>query len=183
MYSIEFPVTVRIYYSVSIDRAVAQYYRHYKECSKVFNQWGQSPTSVIPWKLRKWVFCEIFRTHIHTLRLVSPWGRPGNPADHHTAQRGYPMAQRLPLQSPQHTQRTLSFRNRHTHGTQRTQPSRMPQGPHRLQDCKYCQPTESITKCPEEAKYRESLRRQIQREKPSRGNTEKSLTKRQRIHI
>ena len=26
----------------------------------------------------KWVFCEIFRTHNHTLRLVSPWGRPGH---------------------------------------------------------------------------------------------------------
>ena len=31
-------------------------------------------------KWGKWVFCEIFRTHTNTLRLVSPWGRPGNPA-------------------------------------------------------------------------------------------------------
>ena len=36
MYSIEFPVTVRIYYSVSIDRAVAQYYIYYKECSSSY---------------------------------------------------------------------------------------------------------------------------------------------------
>ena len=38
-------------------------------------------------KWGKWVFCEIFRTH--TLRLVSPWGCPGNPA-YPTAKRGYP---------------------------------------------------------------------------------------------
>ena len=39
----------------------------------------------------------------------------------------------------------------------------------------HCQPTESIM--PRRGKYREY------REKPSRGNTEKSLRKRQRIHI
>ena len=97
---------------------------------------GQSPTSVIPWK------CDLGRNqrnqlsvlwnfsypdHTHTLRLVSPWGRPeytlhcpiqytsrqhtpcpiGLPYSPGTSG-GHPTAQRLPLQSPQHTQHTLA---------------------------------------------------------------------------
>ena len=75
--------------------------------------------------------------HTHTLRLVSPWGRPGNPADRHTAQRGYPTARRLPPQSPQRTLasgRAYPWYPAYPASTQTT----------RLQDCKYCQPTESI---------------------------------------
>ena len=207
MYSIEFPVTVRIYYSVSIDRAVAQYYIYYKECSssyvlhpmcsikrwtnlvvrtmtlifhtvfyrlvrQVFLVTGQSPNVIcvynvttlketishfcdtlenvkfmedeskcsVKFDCTQWnqrtkknqqsnqlsVFVKFFIPWpypTHTLRLVSPWGCPGNPAypsgdmplqpREATAcspgtLRGHPMARRLPLQSPQHTQCTLA---------------------------------------------------------------------------
>ena len=62
------------------------------------------------------MFCEIFRTQnntLHTLRLVSPWGCPGNPA-YPTAQRGYPTARGhtlLPntLHSTQHTLREATL--------------------------------------------------------------------------
>ena len=160
------------------------------------------------------MFCEIFHTHTHTLRLVSPWRCPGNPAypsDCHTAQRGYPIAQytaypsggcsmahRLQetdiqpreatlwprdIRRPPYSQETAptvppahpSFKNRHTHSTQHTQPSRRPQGPYRLQDYKTAQPANrEHNKMPRRGKYRE---------KPSRGNTEKSLTTRQSIDI
>ena len=130
--------------------------------------------------------CEIFRTHTHTLRLVSPWGRPGNPAYpteghpmakghtllpntvHSTQQTlqeaalrprdfrrlpyslerlpyspetsgGCPMARRLPLQSPQHTLASGRAYPRYP-----AYPASTAQTT-RLQDCKYCQPTESIT--------------------------------------
>ena len=83
---------------------------------------------------------------------------------------GRPTAQRLPLQSPQHTLasgRAYPWYPVYPASTQTT----------RLQDCKYCQPTESIT--PRRGKYRESLQRQNWqttkasqqiREKPSRGS-------------
>ena len=92
---------------------------------------------------------------LHTLRLVSPWGRPGTypycpihcPA--HSPSGGCPMAQGLQETTIQPREAALwpgtastvplaypSFRNRHTHGTQHTQPSRRPQWPHRLQDYK-----------------------------------------------
>ena len=45
--------------------------------------------------LKVQVFCEIFRTHTHTLRLVSPWGRPGNLQVKFELIKLYPTAQRL----------------------------------------------------------------------------------------
>ena len=92
-------------------------------------------------------------THtLHTLRLVSPWGHPGNPAYPYSIHRrlpygpetsgGHPTAQRAALQPGDYPYSLPaypaypSFRNRHTHGTQHTQSSRRPQGPHRLQDYK-----------------------------------------------
>ena len=133
----------------------------------------------------QWNYC----THTHTLRLVSPWGCPGTypvaqyiaqyTADCHTAQRGYPMAQRLPLQSPQHTQHTLasgraypaypSFRNRHTHGTQLTQHSRRPQGP----DYKTALPANREHNAQRRQNTEKAWQRQIQRNSPEEANIEK----------
>ena len=62
-------------------------------------------------------------------------------------------AQRLPLQSPQHTQHTLASGRAYPWYPAYTVFRKAPGATQttRLQDCKYCQPTESITKCPEEA--------------------------------
>ena len=100
-------------------------------------------------------YCPIHYTaHSIPFRRL-PYG-PGTSGGCPTAQRGYPTARRLPLQSPQHTLASgraypwypvYTVFRKAPGATQTT----------RLQDCKYCQPTESITKCPEEAKYRESL--------------------------
>ena len=87
---------------------------------------------------------------------------------------GRPTAQRLPLQSPQHTQCTLA--SGRAYPWYPAYPASTKQTT-RLQDCKYCQPTESIM--PRRGKYRESLQRQNWqttkasqqiREKPSRGS-------------
>ena len=137
-------------------------------------------------------------THTHTLRLVSLWGHPEHtllPNTLHTLQEtatqpreatlqprdfrgpalwpwGCPTAQRLPLQSPQHTQHTLASGTEHTHGTQHTQSAEQATGA-RLQDYKTeilpanrkhnAQKMQNTEKALD-GKYREiAQRRQIQR--------------------
>ena len=50
-----------------------------------------------------------------------------------------------------------------------------PQGPHRLQDCKNCQPTESITDSPEEADTEKAYRGKIGKQQRPASKSEKSL--------
>ena len=69
MYSIEFLVTVRIYYSVSIDRAVAQYYIHYKECSNVFNR--KVDRSMVRTMAQCFIQCSIERKTIPSDRAMA----------------------------------------------------------------------------------------------------------------
>ena len=69
MYSIEFPVTVHIYYSVSIDRAVAQYYIHYKECSNVFNR--NVDRSMVRTMAQCFIQCSIERKTIPSDRAMA----------------------------------------------------------------------------------------------------------------
>ena len=66
------------------------------------------------------VLSEIFCTHTHTLRLVSPWGNPGT----------YPIAQHPPYPSggcptarglPHSPSSVPNLQEQHTHGTQHTQ--------------------------------------------------------------
>ena len=88
--------------------------------------------------------------------------------------RGCPMARGLPLQSPAYPSGVSSmypsFRNRHTHGTQHTQHSRRPQGPHRLQD--YKPPTE-----PANREHKKTSLTEASTEKnPEEANTEKAYT-------
>ena len=137
----------------------------------------------------------------HTLRLVSPWGRPGNPAyptaqrgypmarEHtllpntlHTAWRGYPTAQGLQETTIQPGEATLQPRDfRGPPYAQETAPTVFPAYPAsttqttRLQDCKYCQPTESIT--PRRGKIGQPAKGQPanQRNSPEEANTKKSL--------
>ena len=139
------------------------------------------------------VFCEIFRTQnltLYTLRLVSPWGRPEHtllPNTLHTLQ-GHTLLPNT-LHSTQHTLQEAALQprdfRRPPYG-QETTPTVSPAYPAypsfrqsipmvpsvpsttqttRLQDCKYCQPTESIM----------PRRGKIQRNSPEEANTEKSL--------
>ena len=117
----------------------------------------QSPTSVIPWKLRKSSVCEEFFVPgrnqqsnqlsvlwnfsypdltLHTLRLVSPWGCPGTyPVAQYTAyspERPPYMAIPSCLNTvcPAYTAHSIPFRQSIPYGTQGTQPTgRPPYGP------------------------------------------------------
>ena len=111
------------------------------------------------WNWGNQVFCEIFvpgrnqRNQLNVLWKISypnpetslTLGMPRHtllPNTLHTLQeatiqpRGLPYSQETALTVSPANPVYPSFRNRHTHGTQHTQSSRRPQGPHRLQDYK-----------------------------------------------
>ena len=62
-----------------------------------------------------------------------------------------------------------SFKNRHTHSTQHTQPSRRPQGPYRLQDYKTAQPANrEHNKMPRRRQIQRKAQQRQYREKPDK---------------
>ena len=133
------------------------------------------------------MFCEIFRTHTHTLRLVSPWRCPGHtllPNTLHTLQEAalWPRDFRRPPYGLE-TAPTVSpaypaypnLQAEHTHGTQCTQPTRRPQGPDYKTTRLQILPTNREHNAQRRQNTEKALDGKYRENSPEEANTEKSL--------